>query len=631
MCGINGIINKNKNIPISDALSKMTNSMTNRGPDDEGYFLFDNQFTHAIGNDSIAKNDIHINATLNNKYKLGFGFRQLKILDLSNNSHQPMRDETKKYWIVFNGEIYNYKEIKRELINLGYTFFSNSDTEVVLNAYKEWNSKCLDKFNGMFAFSVFDSLRNQVFIARDRIGIKPLYYFQNEDQFIFSSTQKAIIDSKIYRPKINWEGLHQNFRFSIAQRPTTCFEEINALESAHYLKLDLNNNSIEKKQYWEIPTNTQDFSMTENEALSMVEEGLFESINYRLNADVEVGTFMSGGIDSTTIAVMASKCHPNIKCLTLGFKGFEEYDEVIQATDTVKLHGLNHIINYASPNEVLKNIDAAVTAYEEPYHHLSANYILSKMAAENDLKVVLSGLGGDELFGGYDVYKKLDLWNNLKNKKQLVKFLPNIHRKVQKAKQLSNYSNLGQFYSHYYTTFDDNSINNLFEKGTLNTENTLSKIFNSKNLEFTDGFEAMSFYNLKSYIGSHQMRTIDQFTMHFSVEGRLPLLDHKFIETIYKIPTKYKQKGNVQKYILKQVAKKHIAPSTLNMSKKGLRLPLEHWISNELKEFVLDSISKLKNRHIFNNQVIDEILKTNNEQKIWQLVSTELWIEKFIN
>ncbi|PHR74160.1 MAG: asparagine synthase (glutamine-hydrolyzing) [Lutibacter sp.] len=631
MCGIAGIINKNKNIPISNALSLMTNSMINRGPDDEGYLLFDTKPTHVIGNDSIVKDDKHINATFNYNYKLGFGFRHLKIVDLSNNSHQPMSDVSKRYWIVFNGEIYNYKEIKSELISLGHTFFSNSDTEVVLNAYKEWNSKSLDKFNGMFAYSILDTVENQVFIARDRIGIKPLYYFQNNEQFIFSSTQKAIIDSKIYSPKINWEGLHQNFRFSIAQRPNTCFNGISSLEPAHYLKFNLKNNSIEKKQYWEIPTNTQDLSLSENDALKMVEESLFESINYRLNADVEVGTFMSGGIDSTTIAVMASKEHKNIKCLTLGFKDFNKYNEVNQASDTANLHGLNHIVNYANSNEILKNIDAIITANEEPYHHLSSNYILSKMAAQNDLKVVLSGLGGDELFGGYDVYNKLKLWNNLKNKKQILQLLPNIHQKINKAKQLSKYKDIGQFYSHYYTTFNDNTINQLFKNDVIDTENTISKLYNPSDLNFTDDFEAISFYNLKSYIGNHQMRTIDQFTMHFSVEGRLPLLDHNFIETVYKIPTKFKQKGAVQKYILKQVAKKHIAPSTLNMSKKGLRLPLEYWISNELKEFVFDSISKLKNRNIFNNQVIDTIVKTNNEQKIWQLVSTELWIEKFIN
>lgn len=630
MCGIVGIVNKNGLHPISDALSKMTKSIINRGPDDEGYLLFNNNATHYIGNDSIVKNDAHISSTFQQKNKLGFGFRQLKIIDLSNNSHQPMCDLSKKFWIVFNGEIYNFKEIKKELTSLGHSFFSNSDTEVVLNAYKQWNSKCLDKFNGMFAFSIFDIDKKELFIARDRIGIKPLYYYQNSTHFLFSSTQKAIIDSKLYVPTINWNGLHENFRFSIAQRPKTCFEGINSLEPAHFLKINLKNNSVEKQQYWEIPVNTQDHSINEEKAVKMVEEALFNSINYRLNADVEVGTFMSGGIDSTTIAVMASKKHPKIKSLTLGFNDYKEYNEVKQAQDTAKIHNLNHIIEYANADEIIKNIDAAVTAYEEPYHHLSANYILAKMAKNNDLKVVLSGLGADEIFGGYDAYNKLNVWKNLKDKKQLVQLLPSIHQKIKKGKELASYDDLGQFYSHYYTTFNDLEISNLFKENTSNTQDLLSNLYN-KNYSFSDDFEAISFYNLKSYIGNHQMRTIDQFTMHFSIEGRLPLLDHKFIETAYKIPTKFKLKNGTQKYVLKKIAEKYIAPSNLKMSKKGLRLPLEHWINEDLKDFVFDTIISLKNREIFDNKSIDKILKEKNEQKIWQLVSTELWMKKFID
>lgn len=630
MCGIAGIINLKKNTPLSQELIKMVQSIANRGPDDEGYMLFDTDAISYYGDDTIAKKNNHINTSLNKKSKVGFGFRQLKIIDLSNNSHQPMCDVQQKYWIVFNGEIYNFKEIKQELISLGHPFFSNSDTEVVLNAYKQWNNKCLEKFNGMFAFSIFDINKNEVFIARDRIGIKPLYYHQNGEQFIFASTQKAIIDSKLYTPKINWEGLWQNFRFSIAQRPHTCFENIVALEPAHYLKIDLNTNSIFKSQYWEIPIGTQDFSISEKKAVQMVEESLFNAVNYRLNADVEVGTFMSGGVDSTTIAVMASKTYPSIKSLTLGFKNFEQYNEVNQARDTAQLHNLNHIVNYTHPNNIIKNLERIASLYEEPYHHLSANFILAKMAANNSLKVVLSGLGGDELFGGYDVYNKLSLWQSLKKNKKILSRFPKIHPKINKAIEISHYNSLGEFYSHYYTTFKDNEIEKLFKFDTFTTQNIISNLYNHNDLNFTDNFEALSYFNLKSYIGNHQMRTIDQFSMHFSVEARLPLLDHTFIETAYKIPTKYKLKNSTQKYILKQVAKKYIAPSCLSMSKKGLRLPLEHWISSELRNFVNDTIIKLKNRNIFNNSEIENVLKSKNELKIWQLVSTELWIEKFM-
>ena len=631
MCGIAGIINKSNLSNNTESLVSMTKSMINRGLDDEGYMLFNENTTPFIGNDSLIKNHKHINIALNDSIKLGFGFRQLKIIDLSNNSHQPMCDIHKNYSIIFNGEIYNFKEIKSELIGKGYTFFSNSDTEVILNAYIQWGENALQKFNGMFAFSIFDKVKNEIFIARDRIGIKPLYYFDNSNSFIFASTQKALIDSNLYKPEIDWEGLSQNFRFSIAQRPHTSFKNIKSLEPAHFLKIDLNTNKIQKKQYWEIPTNTQDLSLTEKQSANFIEEQLYKSIKYRLQADVEVGTFMSGGVDSTTISVIASKISPNIKALTLGFKEYDEYNEIRQASDTARLHNINHVISYCQPNEIIENLEKIAIAYEEPYHHLSANFILAKTAHQNNLKVVLNGLGGDELFGGYDVYYKLTFWNQLKKWNPILKHIPEIHPKVKKIKEISSYINIAEFYSHYYTSYNDIEISRLFNsQHNFNTKNCISNLYNPKNLTFFDDFEAISFFNLKSYIGNHQMRAVDQSTMHFSIEGRFPLLDHNFIETAYKIPTKFKIKNNNQKYILKEVAKKHIAPSCLTMDKKGLGLPLEYWLKNDLRELTNDSILKLKNRKIFNNKEIDTILKSNNECKIWQLVSTELWLDKFI-
>lgn len=630
MCGISGIINKKCPRQLSSSLKLMTESMANRGPDDEGYMLYMENPIPFFGNDTISKNYKHIDTTSKFPFKLGFGFRQLKIIDLSYKNHQPMSDLSQNYWIILNGEIYNYKEIKSELISLGYIFFSNSDTEVALNAYKEWNTKALNKFNGMFALSIFDKVKNEVFIARDRLGIKPLYLYENNEQFIFASTIKAIIDSKLYKPEINWEGLSQNFRFSIAQRPNTSFKDITALEPAHYLKIDLNKNKREKKQYWEIPVNNQDLSLTEKQSINLINESLFKAIKYRLNADVEVGTFMSGGIDSTTLSVIASKINPNIKVLTLGFKEFNKLDETREAKDTAVLNNLNHIIAHTNPNEIIDNIVNITTAYEEPYHHLSANFVLANMAKKNNLKVVLNGLGGDELFGGYDVFYKLQFWNILKRSKKIINLFPNIHPKIKKAKTISSYTNLGELYSHYFTNYNDNEIEKLFNSKNFTTKNTISNLYNINHLNFTDNFEGISFYNLKSYISNHQARAVDHSTMTFSIEGRFPLLDHNFIETAFKIPTKYKLKNNTQKYILKQLAKKYIAPSCFSMKKTGLGLPLEYWIKNEFKGLIHDSIITLKNRNIFNNNQIDLILKSNNERKIWQLVSTELWINEFI-
>lgn len=631
MCGITGIIHKNKPQNYTESLISMTQSMIDRGPDDEGYMLFNDTTTPYIGNDSIIKNYNHIKSVINQPFKVGFGFRQLKIIDLSNNSHQPMCDLEKNFWVIFNGEIYNYKEIKIELKKLGYQFFSNSDTEVVLNAYKEWGENALNKFNGMFAIAIFDTTKDEVFFARDRIGIKPFYYFQNDNCLLFGSTIKSIITSNLYNPEINWDGLSQNFRFSIAQRPTTSFKGIKSLKPACWMKYNLTTNTLKIKQYWEIPTNQQIHDLTEKKAVDLIEESLYKAIKYRLISDVEVGSFMSGGIDSTTISSIASKINPTIKALTLGFNSHEDFNEINEAKDTATLNNINHVISYAEPKDILNNIDEIVSIYEEPYFGLSANYVIANMASNNKLKVVLNGLGGDELFGGYDVYNKLSLWSNLKNSHSILKFAPKFHPKIKKAAEISGYKSIDEFYSHYYTNYNDNEISSLFNQQSFSTKKTLSNNYNSTNLNFSDDFEALSFYNLKSYIGNHQMRATDHCLMHFSIEGRFPLLDHNFIETAFKIPTKYKLHKNSQKYILKQVAKKHIARSCLTMNKKGLTLPLKHWISSDLEEFVNDHIVNLKNRHIFNNSEIDTILTSKNHYKIWQLVSTELWLNKFIS
>jgi len=641
MCGIAGIISFKNAKHQAIAIKNMTQSLQNRGPDDEGFLLFNNKPESYFGDKSAKYNNKsslnyiptkHIDSAQNIKSTLAFGFKRLSIIDLSFDAHQPMSDDSKRYWIIFNGEIYNYRAIKKELEALNYSFYSNSDTEVILKAYMQWGEKALQKFNGMFAFAIFDTLTKNIFMARDRIGIKPFYFFKNDDTFIFGSTIKSIIDSKLYKPEINWEGLWQNFTFAMAQRPNTCFLNIKGLEPSHYINLDITTGKLTKTKYWQIPTNTQDFSLTEKKAASLLEEALYKSIKYRLKADVEVGTFMSGGIDSTTISAIASKIQPNIKAFTLGFKDkYSDYDEINQAKETAKINDLKHIIHYENPNTILNDIDTIITGYEEPYHHLPANYVLSKAVAQQEVKVVLNGLGGDELFSGYHFYNKLKPWYNLKRFKTIFNILPkHLHNRLDVAKQMVSYKNTAQFYTHFRSTFYDADNAKIFKDQNFNSLNTLENLYQTAT-NFTDDIEALSYYDLKSYIGNHQVRTVDQFTMNFSIEGRFPFLDHELIALAFKIPSKYKIKNGVQKYILKQVAKKHIAPSCFKMNKKGFGLPLEYWYNNELKEFISENISSLKNRNLFNNQEIDLVNTNKNVRKIWHLVMTEQWLQKFFD
>ena len=639
MCGIAGIIELKETTNQVDAIKRMTHSMQNRGPDDEGFLLFNKYVSPFFGDDSINNRqniDLpyipkkHINTAKNSTSKVAFGFKRLSIIDLSYHAHQPMCDVNQRFWVIFNGEIYNYKEIRNELKSLNHIFYSNSDAEVVLKAYIEWGEKSLQKFNGMFAISIFDTIKKEIFLARDRMGIKPLYYFNDTKRFIFGSTIKSIIDSKLYNPEINWEGLWQNYTFSIAQRPNTCFSKIVALEPAHFLKINIESGKITKTKYWSIPTGTQDFSMTEKKAVTLLEEALYTSIKYRLHADVEVGTFMSGGIDSTTISAIASKSHPNIKAFTLGFEDmYSEYNEVQEAKDTAQINSINHIIRYENPGTIINNIESIITGYEEPYHHLPANFALAKVVSENKVKVVLNGLGGDELFAGYHFYNKVNLWNFIKKYNSVLKKIPqHINQRLDIAKTIASYNTIAQYYTHFHSTFNEIEKQQLFKNKINSSINSLENIYPNDAI-FTDDIEALSYYNLKSYISNHQTRSVDQFTMNFSIEGRFPFLDHNLIELAFKIPSKYKLKNGSNKYILKEVAKKYIAPSCFKMKKKGFGLPLEYWYKNELKDFIADNIHALKNRGFFENKEIDRIVKARNVRKVWQLVSTELWLQQF--
>ena len=633
MCGIVGIICK---VPqkFSKNLFYATNQMKHRGPDDEGYVLFQNNKPKVFyGDDTAIKNNKlkHIKSSFNDYYNIGLGHRRLSILDLSPNGHQPMCDETGRYWIVYNGEVYNFREIRKELSSYGYSFVSDSDTEVILKSYIRWGEKCLQKFNGMFAFAIYDSKENLLFLARDRIGIKPLYYYLKDNVFIFASDIKTLIKSKLCTPEVDMEGIYHNFSFSMTPRPNTSFKGIFSLKQSHYMIFNTKTLDFKVIEYWDIPTNIQKKNMKEFEAIELLEEELKKSIKYRLISDVEVGTFMSGGIDSTTISAIASIIHPNIKAFTLGFdKSISKYDEIQEAKATASLYNMQHIISVLKADVVLENIDNMILRYEEPFHHLAANFAISKIVAKNGVKVILNGLGGDELFAGYSLYKKLNQWKLLSNFSSFSFLLPNIG-KLKKLKEISAIKDVYQYYAYSYSNYTDYDKKYLFPKNYIfDSLNEIKNKYYKKGKIFSDDIELLSYLDIKSYIGNHHVHRVDQFTMHFSIEGRFPFLDHNLIEKVFTIPTKYKINNGVQKYVLRKVAQKYIAPECLVMKKKGFGLPLEYWFENELKELTKAAIISLKKRDIFKAESIDYIMRFGSITQKWHLVMFELWYKKFI-
>ncbi len=632
--------------PLVPHIHSMTRRMRHRGPDDEGYLLVDGRkdWLKAYRGDDTPEAVVtrnyplpHVSEAAGLPLEACFGHRRLRIIDLSPRGHQPMTESDGRFWIVFNGEIYNFLDIRKELEILGHTFVSQSDTEVVLLSYIQWGEGCLEKFNGMFAFGIYDRQKRELFLARDRIGIKPLYYVLRDDYFIFASDIKTILASGLVEAGIDIEGLWHNLSFSVAPRPMTTFRNIVALEQAHWMKISLPDGGVQKRRYWSVPIGTENRSMSEGDAVDLVETELTRSIRQRLTADVEVGTFMSGGIDSTTVSAIASGLHPGISAFTLAYdRSVSEYDELQEAKDTAALHPMRHIVETVDAEAILDSVDRMVAAYEEPFSTLAPNYVISRLVARHPITVILNGLGGDELFAGYSHYLGIPAWRCKRMAARLwLTCLPVKKWAPESILRFNEINSVSQYYAHQFSNFNDFQKRRLFaQRMGFDSLNVLGDMYRPPEGEFSHAYEELSFYDLMSYIGNHHVYRIDQFTMLFSLEGRFPFLDHLLVEAAFKIPFRLKINDGVQKYVLRKVAEKYIAPSCLSMKKKGFGLPVGRWMNDQLNRLTIDSLSDLKKRDLFVVEEIDAVYnryRLTDYKKVWHLVMTELWLKKFID
>jgi len=652
MCGIAGIFNlQGAETQQARALHQMANQMIQRGPDDEGFALIhkDGKINTYRGRDTCMD---HLEIPLipdyprepiQNAYEkpswVALGHRRLSIVDLTPHGHQPLCTHDKRYWIVFNGEIYNYQDIASELNAEGIQLHGHSDTEVLIHAYAQWGEQCLDRFNGDFAFAIWDNKENYLFCARDRIGIKPFYYTIENNQLVFASDIKTIIASGLYTPEVDPEGLYFAMAFGIAPRPMTAFKGVHALEQGHWMRVYFDGR-IEMQHYWGIPVGTQDHKMSEADAIEILDTELTQAIRLRLHADVPVGTFMSGGIDSTTISAIASRMHPGIKAFTLGYEHTApELDEVAQAEATARMNPMEHVIHRVNPDESLSDLDNWIDGYEEPFYSLAANHVISKLVKQNGVTVVLNGLGGDELFAGYDLYKFARWWPLISTFSPVIGLLsPVMGKKGERLADIAAVNSPDQLHTLFFQNTPDMGLHQLFYHPDLvdiNTPNRLKRLY-ADGIVFGDSIEAMSYMDLMNYVGNHHVHRVDQFTMMHSVEGRFPFLDHKLIEAAYRIPSKWKIKGGVQKYVLRQVAKKYIDPSCLSMKKKGFGLPLKQWMQGPLLPLVQAKMDALKERSLIRADTVTKWFEEYQRghisaTRIWHLVALELWFERFID
>ncbi|MCT7446754.1 asparagine synthase (glutamine-hydrolyzing) [Aliarcobacter skirrowii] len=631
MCGIVGFIDKNKNI---DTLNDMLKIQSYRGPDDSGVY-FD------------EKSGVH------------FGHNRLSIQDLSSHGHQPFVSDCGNYIIVFNGEVYNFKAIRTELQNLGYNFISNSDTEVMLYSYKEWGIKCIDKFVGMFAFAILDKVEDKLVLVRDRAGVKPLYYYIYEDQFMFSSEIKSFHKHPKFKKEQNLEVLPYFFQFGYIPAPYTIFQNCFKLEAGHYMELEINSLEFEITKYWDVNDFylQEKFTKSEDDILKDIEKILDDAIDLRMVSDVPVGVFLSGGYDSSLVAsILAIKQGKKINTFTIGFDD-EKYNEAKHAKTIAEYLGTNHTEYYMKNSDMLDLVESLPFYYDEPFGDSSAlpTMIVSKLARQS-VTVALSSDGGDEAFCGYSKYfflnKFKDIFSNSFKREVLKvglnlfsansveyinKKLPknlkqtNIKDKYTKFQRAINSSSLEEMFQNASSYVDKNEIAR-FLKVSKNKE-LFKKWEKIGNIEFLNQMMAVDY---KLFMNDDVLTKVDRATMSVSLEGREPLLDHRIIEYMARVPLDIKYKNKQGKYILRQVLYKYLPKEIVDKPKSGFQIPLNEWLRGELKPLVLKylNVSRM-DENIFDIGEIERIKKRFFDGEdigttIWFILMYQMWKGKWL-
>lgn len=642
MCGIAGVIDRN-GIDLN-ILYRMSAVIRHRGPDDEGFLTVDTnkKFYLNRGDDSIPEVHSHQHIISNfseQKIQVALLHRRLSIIDLSAHGHQPMNYNGNKTYIVFNGEVYNYREIKSELAAKGYSFSSDSDTEVILASYREWGFDCVKKFMGMWAFAIYDHEKNIVFISRDRFGIKPLYYFYKDGKLVFASEIKAILEDKNIVPELNTETAYQYIAFSKANNPyETLFKNIVELPVGHNMVVNLSDFSINLSSYYNLEDAVATTASSNiKDYFAEYQSRFSESISMHLRADVPIGTCLSGGLDSSAIIGFAAP-----QLLNTTFNSFtaiyddKKIDESFFANQVV-----NHFQNikpyYTKPNfnDYWKDLDKLIWHQDLPIASTSmyAQWEVMKLAGKQGMKVLLDGQGADETLGGYSVFTGVYLFSLLK-KMRLAKFY---HEqkclKKNRGIKISNEVMRGAFYlvpsslkksaraqKRVGTTF-------LTEEFTLQNSNVKDKGVIGTN------YRDMSIVSTK--YGMHDLlRYEDRNSMAFSIESRVPFLDHRLVELSIAMPDDVKLHNGWTKYVLRKTIDKKIPDSVVwRTDKKGFVTPQKNWIT-DLKPQLTFYLNEVKMPSMLNrNKILNSLDGTlDNATKVsefWKMVAFIKWNEVY--
>jgi len=626
MCGITGIYNINKKPIDLPVLEKMTDVIAHRGPDGEGFW---------------------------NEGNMGFGHRRLAILDLSTRGHQPMMSFDKRYILVYNGEIYNFREIRVELEQYGYVFRSQTDTEVLLNAWHKWNIEAIEKLNGMFAFAIWDRQEKELFLVRDRYGIKPLYYLESAQNIVFGSEIKSIIQHPDYKKEVNFEALNQYFSFQNIFTEDTLFKDIKLLPAGNYIRIN-QSGKINQIQYWDFHFTENTQVKSENEYIEELNYLFRQAVNRQLVSDVEVGSFLSGGMDSGGITSIASQNFKDLKTFTAGFDlssatGLEmAFDERPKAEFLSNLYKTEHYEIVLKAGDMERIMPKLIWHQEDLRVGQSyPNFYINRLASKF-VKVVLAGTGGDELFAGYP-------WRYYRNVS---------------AKSFDEYAH--SYYNYWQRLISDDYKSEFFRSGLFNqnmAKNSLNAFQNilkntySKNKSITPEKLVNNSLYFESKTFLHGLLLVeDKYSMANSMEMRVPFLDNDLVDFAMQVPVNLKlrdlqkmihideneprakrnlyfSKTNDGKIILRKVLKNYVPKDYTQGIKQGFSAPDASWFKGESIDYVKETLLN-KRAYIYDYlelQAVENLLnlhfngKENKRLLIWSLLSFEWWLKIFMH
>jgi len=643
MCGICGKINIEGKEIRSDFIIRMNSALSHRGPDDEGLHIENPSVGTAVPSISV-----------------GLGHKRLSIIDLSRAGKQPMSNEDKTLWMVFNGEIYNYRNLQEELKKKGHRFLSQTDCEVIIHLYEEEGVGCLKKLIGMYAFALWDSKLKTLFLCRDRLGIKPLFYHWDGQSLTFASEIKSILSDPRVSRNIDWNALNLYLTFNYIPAPFSIFAKIRKLGPGCCLLAS--KDGLEIRQYWDIK---EDFEGDENKekSIELRKKNLFnlleDAVRSELVADVPLGAFLSGGIDSSIIVGLASRVsHSPLKTYTIGFKDMPLFDETKYAREVAKFNSAHHLEIPLTSHDILNAIPEVLSSFDEPFADSSAipTYIVSR-EAKKFVKVALSGDGGDELFAGYRVYSgeywysRYRLLPRAIRKKAIEPLLLSMPDSRDKY-VLEHLRRMKKFVAGARDRFEDRFFawNEIFSRelreGILKKEDgekinfDLPKemVFEKLSFPRNDNINRMLYFDLKCSLPGDMLTKVDLMSMKNSLEVRVPFLDHRVVEFVSQMPGDLKLRGRKRKYILLETFKDILPSSLLKRPKRGFEIPISKWLKSDLRFLVDEHLSrkKIESQGIFDFVQVEKLInnlmsnRSDTSWHLWNLIAFQAWYSRSI-